>query len=35
MRPQLWGKISALNPEAFQNKIWGQIQLNEPELSGK
>jgi glycosyltransferase involved in cell wall biosynthesis len=35
MRPKLWSKISILNSEAFQNKIWTQIQLNVPELSGK
>jgi glycosyltransferase involved in cell wall biosynthesis len=25
-RQELWGKISVLNPETFQNKIWSQIQ---------
>ena len=25
-RQLLWSKISVLNPEAFQNKIWSQIQ---------
>lgn len=25
-RQQLWGKISVLNPETFQNKIWFQLQ---------
>ena len=25
-RQQLWSKISVLNPETFQNKIWRQIQ---------
>ena len=34
-RPKLWSKISDLNPEAFQNKIWTQIQLSEPEVSRK
>jgi glycosyltransferase involved in cell wall biosynthesis len=27
-RQQLWSKISVLNPEAFQNKIWSQLKLN-------
>ncbi len=26
-RRQLWSKISVLNPEEFQNKIWSQIQV--------
>jgi glycosyltransferase involved in cell wall biosynthesis len=32
-RQQLWNKISVLTPETFQNKVWSQIKLLQPELS--
>ena len=30
---QLWARISGLTPEKFQNQIWSQLELYQPELS--